>query len=309
MILSIDLNPILKRNYFMDSLELNLVNIPKKIICAPSGAGIELANLLSRLNQEVMVSGFLGGVNGAFIHKYLLESSIPHDYLSIKDETTDNLIIWIKEGEDFLIRTREPRITREELGSFLELFNKLLNKSEIICFVGEISTNIPNEIFYDLICSSNKHNKRVLLSIKGEKLYYALKASPYLVVLSKEDLEHLTNLKLDYEYEIIKAGLFILEKGVSIVFIPLGSKGSIVLTHDNVYRIDVSNNKAEICNVNYEYIIGGLAIAIEKNYDFDMMLKIGQACGIVNCFSYRENIDMSDIKRIMGEIEINKFNY
>lgn len=307
MILSIDLNPTLKRKYFLDQIDFNNINIPNNLIYGPGGEGIELAYLLNGINEDVLVSGFLGGLNGNMIHEILSNESISNEFLSIKDETSDQILISTN-NNDLIIGSKGPRITRDELEGFLELYYRLLNKSSLVCCVGNLPLNVPKEIFYTLVAAGNKLNKKTLLAVKEEELKFGIDASPYLVLLDKTQLENLTRLKLDYEYEIIKAGLYILQKGCKIVVISLGNKGSIILTEENVYRVDVPEGEIN-CTTNFGYMLGGFAMAIERNYDFDMMLRIGHSCGMINCFKHSDNIDMSDIKRIMGEIEINKFNY
>lgn len=308
MILSIDLNPVLKRKYFLNKIDYNDINIPNNLIYGPGGEGIELAYLLNGLNENVLVSGFIGGVNGNMIKEILSNESISNNFLSIKDETSDNILISTKNNEDLIIGSKGPRITRDELEGFLELYYRLLNNSSLVCCVGNLPSNVPKEIFYTLVAGGNKLNKKTLLAVSGEELSYGIEASPYLVVLDKSQLENLTKLKLDYEYEIIKAGLYILQKGCKIIVISLGNKGSIILTEENVYRVDMPESEIN-CSTNLGYMLGGFAMAIERNYDFDMMLRIGHSCGMINCYKHSDNIDMSDIKRIMGEIEINKFNY
>ena len=309
MILLMDLNPVLKRKYCLEYLDFNNVNIPSSLINSSGGDGIELAQLLNGFKETVLVSGFLGGINGSFIHRELQEITIPHEYFSIKEESADSIIITTENGDEIIIKSRGPRITREELGGFLELCNSLLEKASIICCVGDLPFNVPKEIFLELITNGNKLNKKTLLAIKGEELSYGIEAKPYIVAIDKVALEEYTNLELNYEYEIIKAGLYILEKGVNIVVVSLGIRGSIVLTSEKVYRVDIPNNDTKNFKVNLSYMIGGFAMAMDRNYDFDMVLKIGHACGIVNYYNKLENTDMSDIKKIMSDIEINIFNY
>ena len=309
MILLMDLNPVLKRKYYLDNLEYNDVNIPNNLLNSPGGDGIELAYLLNGFKEIVLVSGFLGGINGSFIHRELQELAIPHEFFSIKDDSSDSITISIENGDEIIIKSKGPRITREDLSGLLELYNLLLVQASVICCVGDLPFNVPKEIFLELITKGNKLNKKTLLAIKGEELSYGIEAKPYIVAIDKVTLEEYTSLELHYEYEIIKAGLYILEKGVSIVVISLGSRGSIVLTSDKVYRVDIPNSDAKNFKVNLNYMIGGFAMAMERNYDFDMMLRIGHACGIVNQYSKLENTDMSDIKKIMSDIQISIFNY
>lgn len=308
MIFTIDLNPILKRKYIINGDKLDLSLQAKDLIIGPGGEGIELAYLLHGLNEEVLLSGFLGGINGEFIKKGLNEVGILNDYLTIKDETTDSIIISLDKVE-VNIKGKEPRITREEIVSFYELFNRNIFKADILCCIGNIPNNVPREIFNYFISFGNRYGKKTLLRASGEELEIALDASPYIVLINRNDLEYLTKLKLDYEYEIIKAGQYILDKGANIVAVDMGSKGSIILTEENIYRIDVEKLALQDISINYGYMLAGYALSISRKYDFEMMFKLGQACGMVNSFRDRELFDMSDIKRIMNDIEINIFNY
>ncbi len=308
LILTIDLNPILKRKYFLGSTKLELNNKSNDLIIGPGGEGIELAYLLHGLNEEVFLSGFLGGINGEYIKHSLNEIGISNDYLNIKDETTDSIILSLNNGE-INIKGKEPRITREEIVGFYELFNRNIFNANILCCIGDLQSNIPKEIFNYFISFGNRYGKKALLRARGEELNIAIEAAPYLVLINRDDLEYLTKLKLDYEYEIIKAGQFILDKGVSIVAIDMGKKGSIALTKDHIYRIDIEKLALKDVSINYGYMLGGYALALSRKYDFEMMFKLGQACGIVNSFRDRDTFDMSDIKRIMNDIEINIFNY
>jgi tagatose 6-phosphate kinase len=308
MILSIDLNPVVKRKYNLGDIELYNLNMAETVNYGPGGYGIELAYFLSGLNENVIVSGFLGGVNGNFIEKELHEAHIINEFYRIKDETADSIIISTNNG-DTQINTRGPRITRDELGGYIEHYNRLIFGAEIICIAGNMTNNISKDIYYDLVKRGGQLNKKVLIALGGDELYYALEGAPYLAVIQRQELENLTKLKLDYEYEIIKAGQYILDKGVSIVVIPVDNKGSIVLTTEYIYRVNVPEIDIQPCSVNNGYMLGGFSLSIERNYDFDMMLRIGQSCGIINCYKHNSSIDMSDIKRIMGEIEIGRYNH
>lgn len=309
MILSIDLNPVLKRKYYLDCLDLARENIPENIIYGPGGDGIELAYLLYSLNEEVLFSGYLGGTNGEHIHKILTERGIANDCYRIRDETSDNIIISLDNSSEIIIKEKMPRITRDEIGGLYELYLKNLTYNDMVCFVGETPVNISDEIFYDFVSIAKKHDKLTMLGLKDKGLVYGIEAAPFLVLLDKKELENITKLKLDFEYEIIKAGQYLLDKGINYVVIELGSRGSLVLTEKVGYRIEVNRVDKVDCKINYGYMIGGFALAIKRKYDLDMMLKLGQACGIVNCFNNNGNIDMSDIKKIMGQIEISTFNY
>lgn len=305
MILSIDLNPVFIRKYYLEKLEdVNFANNP---IYSSGGEGIDLAYLLKDLNEDVFLSGFIGGVNGNHIHKELSEAGIPHEYYPIKDESLDRTIISTKERH-ITINSKEPRITRDDMGGFIKLYNNLLANTSLVSCLGHNKSDALEDLYFDIIANASIRGIKTLVSLRAHGFKTRLEASPYLVLLDKGDLEEVTNLHLDYEYEIIKAGHYIIEKGVKVAVISLGERGSLVLTPNNIYRVDVSHIEKD-SELIRGFMLGGYAFGLSRGYDFDMILMLGQACGMADYFRLEEDLDMSHIKRIMTNIEVAKFNY
>lgn len=168
---------------------------------------------------------------------------------------------------------------------------------------------LPDDIYFDLISAANNKDKIFILEAKGEYLKYGIKANPFMVKLVKEDLEEISNLILDYETEIIKIGHSIVEQGVEVVAIDLAEKGSLILTKDKGYRLEIDNSIADI-GEDKGYMIAGFAFGIYKNYDVETILRLAQASRLVYAIEDdMDRIDMSDIKSFMSKIDIYPINY
>lgn len=309
MILSVDLSPALKKEYIVDKeLESGHEYMSSDNIIRPTGNGVELGILLNELNEKVFMSGILGGINGEFIHRNLLDMSIPHEFYPIKEETQDCVIL-NSQDQRITVLSKETRVSRDEMRGFTDLYNRLIHDFDYICIQGKSPQNISGEIFYDLIAAANAIGKKTLISCEAEDLKYALEAGPYAVVINRSQLEELTNLKLEFEYEIIKAALYIKEKGVKFIVITLGIRGCILLTEDYIYRIDIEGAEISDGIINDGYILGGLAMGWKRDYDTQMSIKLGVSCGYVNMFEDKDHMDMSIIKKIMGFLNVSRFNY
>lgn len=310
MILSIDLNPVLKRKYFkLDEVKPNL-KIAEDYRYDPGGEAIELAYLLSSLNENVMLGGLLGGMSGQYIKDCLNDDNVDHLFFTIKDETSEHLI-FSTANEKNHIKTRVPRITMDEVNRFLDLYKELVIGASTVCLFGQLSNLSFKDIYYNMTLINNRFKKKTLMALDSvEELEYALEAKPNVVLIEKDQLEQLTNLSLDYQYEIKRAGKYILEKGLELVLIPAKDGSSIVLTKDKIYGIEYENPKVSIdIDIHRGHMLGGLAFAMERQYDLEMILKLGQACGISESIIGKNQADMSDIKKIMGKVKINSFNY
>lgn len=310
MILTIDLNPILEKTYYMEKLLPKVETEAEKTIYRSGGPGINTIQALNKFNLDVYSIGFLGGLSGNYIINNLRDEGINCNFIQIKDEskTTISLV----ENNMFLSKITEasPRITREELGSFYELYKSTISNCHIICGLGSLPAGTPEEIYFDLITLSNSINKKFLLDAKGVELRYGLEAKPFMVMLNLHELENLTGLELSFENEIIKAAKYILDKDIELVVIDLNEKGSIVLNKDRGYRLELNSIPDKSLNVDSGYMLAGYAFGIHKDYDMEVTMKLGQSFRIA--YGLADNIndlDMSDIKRIMSNITIMPIYY
>lgn len=309
MILTINLNPVLEKEYYMDRLLPRVETEAEKVVYKSSGAGINTSQILNNLNLDLVAIGFLGGLSGKYIYNDLSDQGINSNFTVMKDDTQSSIILI--ENNQFLSKITElkPRITREELGNFYELYKNAIPKFDIICGSGSIPIGAPDEIYFDLITLAKMENKRFLLDSTGIELQYGIEAKPYMVKINVSELETLTRVELNFENEIIKAANYILEKDVEIVVIDLDEKGSIVLTKDRGYRLEIEDMEFTL-SIDQGYTLAGYAFGMEKEYDLDMTMRLGQAFRIA--YGVAENIqdiDMSDIKKIMSNITIRPIYY
>ncbi|MDR7870461.1 MAG: PfkB family carbohydrate kinase [Tissierellaceae bacterium] len=309
MVLTICFDPVLESKYYVDRLLPRVENLANKKIYNVTGKGIISGRILNNLNIDVFATGFLGGLHGQYIFNKLKDIEIYNDFIFVKDETKST--VTIIQDNDLLtsIIGESPRITREELGSFYSSYGKVLDKSSIVIGQGNLPIGLPNDIYYDLINLANRNNKKFILEAKGEELKYGLEAIPFMVKLDKEDLEHLSHLQLDFENEIIKVGYSLLEKGIELVCIDLDEKGSIVLTKDRGYRLELDND-ADNLSKDQGYMVAGFAFGLYKSYDLETTMRLGQASRLAYAMEDDlDRIDMSDIKRFMTKIDIMQINY
>lgn len=310
MILTITPDPIFETEYYVANLRPKIKAKAEKVVYNIRGQGLNSSRILKNHNVDVFAMGFLGGLRGQYIFNKLRELEIYNDFTLIKDETRGEIVLF-QDGDILSIISEEsPRITREELGQFYELYNKILLDSNLIYASGSLPIGLPQETYFDLVQMANRKGKRVILDVRDRELVYGIEGRPFMVKLNKEDLEDISKLKLNFENEIIKVGHSIIENGIKIVAIDLNEKGTIVLTKDRGYRLELSNRDMGPLNEDKGYMVSGYAFGIEKQYDLDTTMKLGLGMRIAYGLDEDiDRIDMSDIKRIMSRIEISPIYY
>lgn len=309
MILNLDLNPYINKICNVDKINLG-VEIKSNFSDYTPGASIVISKLLDAFGETSISTGFLGGFNGERYHQMLLEEGLAHEFVSIKDETKLKLHIKDK-GENFInVIDEEPRVIREDAKKLLNLYLNLIKKSEIICGSSDtLPLGLTDEIYFQLISIANENGKKFIMTAKGEELKKGIDANPYMVILDKLILEDLTKLYLQYENEIIKASNYILHRGVEFVVICLPNFEILMLGQEQGFRISSEAEYNDNLKIDLRKISAGFALGISRNYDLDMTLRLAYAFNRYDASENKNEIDISEIKRIMTEVDICSINY
>lgn len=311
--LTIDLNPYIEKIYNVDNLNINENINVKNSVYNPGSESIISAVILNMFNERSFLTGLLGGLNGKYYHKKLLELNIPHDFIYIKEETRAR--ISMNDGINHInIYEENPRITRDDILDFFEIYSKLIDKSNIIYGVSNVlPPGFSEEIYYNLIRLAKAKNKRFILNAKSLELKKAVDAAPYMVILDKEQLEYLLNIKLEFENEIIKGSRYLLDRGVEFVVVDLSMDETLVLCRDHGYRVQLAQDidiKATSRENGRCSIASGFGLGMSRQYSMEMTLSLVQAIKtVVNLQEDISKIEINQIKRLMNEVEIFNINY
>lgn len=307
LILIIALNPSIDRRYFINDFEAGKSYSAYEVEYTPGGNGLNTAKIIKSFNEPIKVTGFCGGRSGEYVKETLDHMGIEHDFITINDETRSRIAVLSDYGVQTEIVEKSPSISGEEVLKLYELYKNMIQDAEIICASGELPRGLPVDIYRDLILMAKDQGKKFILDTSGEALKLGIKASPFLIKPSRNELEELMGFIMTSEAEMVKAARYITENGVEIAVISLGKNGAIVLYGDYYYRVNVPSIKAVNPAGAGDAMMAGLAVSLFRDYDFEYVLRIGAACGAANAMEAEMGkIDMALMKSIMNEIEIEK---
>lgn len=307
MILSIDLDPSINRRYFIHNFGVGKSYTAYDIQYIPGGSGLDIAKIIKSFSEPIMATGFLGGRNGEYVLEILNKLNIKNNFISIEEETRTSTKILTDYGLETEVSERSPSLSNDEVVEFYELYRKLIKDVDIICASGNISRELPADIYEDLILMAKEEGKIFLLDTSGDALKFGLKAGPFLVKPNRDELEEYMGFILTNESEIIKAANYIVESGVEIVVVTLGKAGAIVVYDGYSYKINMPSIEAINPSGAGSAMMAGFAVSMLRDYNFEYMLKIAAACGAANVMEVDSGIiDMGNMKSIVNEIEIEK---
>ena len=266
MILVVNLNASVDKRYEMKELEKGTVMRAFKVENTPGGKGIHVANVATILGEECIATGFLGGKTGEFIEEKLVEYNINSDFVKINGETRECLAIITEDLAQTEILEPGPEVSMEEQNKFLLKYKELVKRSNIIVASGSVPRNIPKNFYGELISIANKNNKKFLLDTSGELLVEGIKSKPFFIKPNRDEIEALTGKRIETDEDAIS----------------LGSKGSIAGYKGRFYKVNVPKITAVNPVGSGDSYVGGVAVALERGYAIEDILRYASACGTAN---------------------------
>lgn len=309
MIATITLNPSVDKSYMIDNFQKNGVFRAKEVVQTAGGKGLNVAKVVKLLGEPVVTSGFIGGKNGNIIEEKLSKLEIVNEFVKIKGETRNCIAILSKDCSQTEILEYGPTVTEEEIEKFLMRYDEILEKSTIICASGSIAQNVPIDIYKKLVLRAKMNNVKFLLDTSGKALEEGIKACPYLIKPNKDEIMAYTDTKVYSEENIIEAGKKLIQSGIEVVVISLGEKGAIVFHRRKIYKILLP--KLEVVNPvgSGDSMIAGFAVALERGYSFEKMIKFASATGTANALEKNTGkVSKEIVEELLNRIKIEEIN-
>lgn len=307
MILVINLNASVDKRYEMTELEKGTVMRALKVENTPGGKGIHVANVATILGEQCIATGFLGGKTGEFIEEKLTEYKIKNDFVKVHGETRECLAIITEDLVQTEILEPGPEVSMEEQSEFVKKYKELLEDSDVIVASGSVPRNVPKNFYSELITIAKNKGKKFLLDTSGELLKSGINAKPFFIKPNRDEIEALTGRKIESDSDALEEIKRFQEKGIELVVISLGSKGSIAGYKDKFYKVTVPKVKAINPVGSGDSYVAGIAVSLERGYSIEQMLKYASACGTANAMeeetgSVKENI----VNELLEKIKIEK---
>lgn len=307
MILTITLNPSVDRRYVVNGFEKGKVFRAEEVQYTPGGKGINVTKVIKSLGEPVMATGFLGGRSGEYIKDELDSMDIQHNFIGINGETRTCIAILSEDKSQTEVLEGGPNISEEEIENFFEMYSDVIRDCEIICASGSLPEGLGMDTYRKLIDIAKEHEKKFILDTSGEALKLGAKGAPFLVKPNKEELEKLVGHNISNEDEIAEGAKHLLDKGINIVVVSLGSEGAMAFSGDYAYKVKVPKVNAVNPVGSGDSMVAGFSVSILRKYDFETMLRLAAACGTANAMERETGkVNIDNVRRIMKGIKIEK---
>lgn len=313
MILTIALNPSIEKTAIVDGLDINKTNIIEDYRLTLGDGSIYSAYIIKVLQGEPNVLGFAGGIGGRYIKTFLDKNRIKSDFIWKDSESKSVLkIIDSVNSTETILLGNTIEYCEQDFKLFKYKMQNNIKDCNTLIINGQSTNNSTLSMIDSTMETARDKVKKVIVSLEGLELRKAIEYSPYAIILDEKSLPDLS-IASDLELKEILNQLRNILIENKIHYIVLDYK-------ENVYAL----SKNKICKGHHnsisegfdrtgikDAIVGGVAIAAERKYEIEKMVKL--IMGIKVAFKEeaypkicnRKEIDIN-IKRVKIEELYNK---
>ncbi|MCS7264566.1 MAG: 1-phosphofructokinase [Armatimonadetes bacterium] len=307
-VVTVTLNPAIDKTVVVPNFRPERVVRVREVYLYPSGKGVNVARVLSRLGVKAVCLGFIGGYFGRFLADSLTREGIEHDFNIVSDETRINLTICDPQN-GLEVHLVEPgaKVTEEDWLIFVSTYERHLENASWVALCGSLPPGVPIDAYAQLIRIAHRKSVPCALDTSGEALLKGVGAKPKLVKPNKQELAELVGEELKSEEKLRSAILKVHQLGVDIVVVSLGKEGAIGSDGTNFWKATTLPVKVVNTVGSGDALLGGLIFALLKEMSFEEALKFAVATGTANtlvdgpCY-----IDLRDLHEIWSLASVRK---
>jgi 1-phosphofructokinase len=282
MIYTVTLNPSLDYIVEVDQVTLGELNRTKNETKFPGGKGINVSQVLKRLDVDSRALGFLGGFTGDYIEEFLTSHGINTDFVKVDEDTRIN--IKLKSEDETEINAKGPNITEE---NFEALKGKIreLTSEDILVLAGSIPSTMPESTYEELVKLCNENGTKFVVDAEGELLKKVLPLNPFLIKPNHHELGDLFNTVINSCEEVIPYGRELIKQGAQNVIVSLADKGAVLINKDLALIATSPEGDVKSSVGAGDSMVAGFIATYEKTKSIEEAFRFSVAAGSATAFS------------------------
>ena len=302
MIYTLTLNPSLDYIVELDQIMVGELNRTKNESKFPGGKGINVSQVLKRLDVDSIALGFLGGFTGDYIEAFLHSLKINTDFVRVHEDTRIN--IKLKAKQETEINAKGPRILEEDFEALKEKIRQLTSRDTLV-LAGSIPSSMPMTTYEELVNICNQKGARFIVDAEGDLLKNVLHFKPFLIKPNHHELGELFDTVIETCEEVIPYGRELVKKGAQNVIVSLADKGAVLINQDITLLATVPKGEVKSSVGAGDSMVAGFLAAFEKTKNIEEAFRFSVAAGSATAFSIglctREKV-----KSLMSQVTLEK---
>lgn len=237
MIITVTLNPALDKTVTIPGFAVNTVNRVHEFRLDPGGKGINVSKSVQNLGGDTMCLGVLGGSTGNYIQMALNQMNLPNDMVITDEPTRTNIKIVdpvLKTNTD--INEPGSPLSQKTLDAVWEKINHHTVPGDTVIFAGKNPPQTDDTLLARWTHDLKARGIRVCVDTVGQPMRLALNEKPDIIKPNQAELSELMQQPMREEKDIIDAARSLVDQGVGLAVISMGSQGAVFVTRDKILR-------------------------------------------------------------------------
>lgn len=267
------------------------------IIKQPGGKGFNVLRVLKQLGEDAELVTFTGKYNGQYIKDKAIEEELNISAIDIKED--NRICLNIIGSNSFEILESGPTIFEDEISAYVEEIVSKSSTHDFVLFSGS-EPKAAKAIYKSILAEVNC---KVIVDASRDSLFNCYNSNVFGLKINNFEFEELCdflNVDGNMEEQILKFKN-------DLVIVTLGADGSFVKYYDELYRVVIPNYDIINTTGSGDSFFAGLCFGLSKNYNITDVLKLANACGILNALEEKTGyINKVKLEEIISTINIKK---
>jgi len=316
MVLTVTLNPAIDKILVLDSCEmhkLHRLHEGELSMVSAGGKGVNIAHALTKLGNEVIASGFAGEHSGHLLCDSIRQAGITTNFIFTEGPTRTNITILDRQHEKLtMINDFGQEISEDDIHFFLENYERLLSRVNLIVIAGSLPQGVNSDIFSEMLQKAHKHGLNVVVNTAPKYVDVLMKEQPFLINPDMRSDHFLLGRTVDGIDQFLETGKNILEKSPQTEFVIFTHRleNVVVVTHGRGYVVRPAD--MEIVNMlGYgDAWLSGFIHAYFQEKSVPEVLRYASAAGLTNVEDiHKEIVDLKNIDQNLSRIDIEEINF
>ena len=305
MITTVTLNPMLDKTVAVDSLRRGAVSRASGVSTIVGGKGVNVSRQLSRLGEETVATGFIGGEIGSILERLLDGEKIPHRFIRIAGMTREGVTYLEPEGTMTSVFEPPHSVTLAEAGRLLEECRALAGKSDWFVCSGSSPSAEADDVFRLIVTDCRSRGIPVVLDSYGKALARGVESVPDFLKPNREEFEQTFGTRLSGESDMIAAARRLVAQGVRYSLITDGPRPFAAACADGAWIVTPPGVESVNPTGSGDSMIAGILYGLRRSWPFADCLAFGAAAGAANA-RVREVAQSSsdDIESLLGGVTV-----
>lgn len=284
MIRILCLNPTIDRMYYIEGFNAGNQyhgNCPDTY---PGGKGINIARVLSNYQVKAIVYAFVGGATGKKIEEEISRIGQKGVYFWHEGETRSTInVMDRKNNRETEITESGAKITKEQQEEFLRRLESDIEEGDLVICSGLPANGMDYDIYKQVSNICYKKDAKCFVDANREYLANSFPGRYSFAKPNENELKSLFSVEKDMtEKEILICGQKLLQLGVEVVLVSMGSEGAIAITKNACFKVDIPKVNVVSTIGSGDSSVAGFCVGIIEGKGIQECLKLSMAFGVVN---------------------------